>query len=201
MGKHGQWAEVLSIGDLLVRSATRYPGRDALVFPDKAAELGMARRVRVWDVAATLHTSGTTANPKGCMLSHKAMTRGPVERAYKDPQQTSESFDADRCLHSGDLYGWTDEGQVVFQGRLKDMLKIGGENVAAIEIEPFLAPHPAVECVEVVGARRRVPGRGAGRVRRGAHRARRLRDRAHRVVPGKDRPLQDSAGSPVHRAW
>jgi acyl-CoA synthetase (AMP-forming)/AMP-acid ligase II len=32
------------------------------------------------------------------------------------------------------------------------MLKIGGESVAAIEIESFLARHPAVEWVEVVGA-------------------------------------------------
>ncbi|PKW16393.1 hypothetical protein [Saccharopolyspora spinosa] len=29
MGEHGQWAEVLGVGDLLVRSATRYPERDA----------------------------------------------------------------------------------------------------------------------------------------------------------------------------
>jgi acyl-CoA synthetase (AMP-forming)/AMP-acid ligase II len=40
----------------------------------------------------------------------------------------------------------------VFHGRLKDMLKVGGENVAAIEVESFVARHPAVLCVEVVGA-------------------------------------------------
>jgi acyl-CoA synthetase (AMP-forming)/AMP-acid ligase II len=70
---------------------------------------------------------------------------------YKDPEKTAETIDADRWLHTGDLYSFTPEGQVAFHGRLKDMLKVGGENVAAVEIESFVARHPAVEWVEVVG--------------------------------------------------
>ena len=38
-----------------------------------------------------------------------------------------------------------------FVGRLKDMLKVGGENVAAAEVESFLLTHPAAEIVQVVG--------------------------------------------------
>ena len=74
-----------------------------------------------------------------------------MEGYYKDPTKTAESLGSDRWLHTGDLYSFTVEGQVVFHGRLKDMLKVGGENVAAIEIESFLARHPAVQWVEVVG--------------------------------------------------
>jgi acyl-CoA synthetase (AMP-forming)/AMP-acid ligase II len=75
-----------------------------------------------------------------------------MEGYYRDPEKTAATLDDDRWLHTGDLYSWTAEGQVVFHGRLKDMLKVGGENVAAIEIESFLARHPAVQCVEIVGA-------------------------------------------------
>ena len=44
------------------------------------------------------------------------------------------------------------EGRLSFIGRLKDMLKVGGENVAAAEIEGFLAEHPAIAEVQVVAA-------------------------------------------------
>jgi acyl-CoA synthetase (AMP-forming)/AMP-acid ligase II len=74
-----------------------------------------------------------------------------MEGYYQDPARTTDALDADGWLHTGDLYSFTPEGQVAFHGRLKDMLKVGGENVAAVEIESFLARHPAVECVEVVG--------------------------------------------------
>jgi fatty-acyl-CoA synthase/long-chain acyl-CoA synthetase len=74
-----------------------------------------------------------------------------MEGYYEDPEKTALTIDPDGWLHTGDLYSFTPEGQVAFHGRLKDMLKVGGENVAAVEIESFLARHPAVEWVEVVG--------------------------------------------------
>ena len=39
----------------------------------------------------------------------------------------------------------------MFLGRLKEMLKVGGENVAAVEIESQISTHPAVKLVQVVG--------------------------------------------------
>ena len=43
-------------------------------------------------------------------------------------------------------------GRLVYAGRLKDMLKVGGENVSALEIEDYLARHPAVNMAQVVAA-------------------------------------------------
>jgi acyl-CoA synthetase (AMP-forming)/AMP-acid ligase II len=54
-------------------------------------------------------------------------------------------------FHSGDLGRVDEDGRLTFLGRLKDMLKVGGENVAAIEVEAYLATHPAVKIAQVVG--------------------------------------------------
>jgi len=70
---------------------------------------------------------------------------------YKDSEKTSAALDANGWLHTGDLYSREPDGRVIFRGRLKDMLKVGGENVATIEIESFLCTHPSVRIASVVG--------------------------------------------------
>lgn len=75
-----------------------------------------------------------------------------MEGYYRDPDQTALALDADDWLHTGDLYTRSISGHLAFNGRLKDMLKVGGENVAAIEVESLLVEHPAVKVAEVVGA-------------------------------------------------
>ena len=80
--------------------------------------------------------------------------RGPTRfmRYHDDPEQTAVTIDDDGWYHSGDLGRIDEEGRVSFVGRLKDMLKVGGENVAAAEVEAYLVTHPACEIVQVVGA-------------------------------------------------
>ncbi|CAN5211401.1 class I adenylate-forming enzyme family protein [soil metagenome] len=73
------------------------------------------------------------------------------EGYYKEPEQTAAMFDADGYFHSGDRACMDEDGNMIYGGRLKDMLKVGGENVAAIEIEDFLTRHPAVRIAQVVG--------------------------------------------------
>jgi fatty-acyl-CoA synthase len=65
--------------------------------------------------------------------------------------ETEPAVDADGWFHTGDWGSLDELGRIHFHGRLKDMLKIGGENVAALELESFLASHPAVGLVQVVG--------------------------------------------------
>jgi len=70
---------------------------------------------------------------------------------YKSPEKTAEALDDEGWFHSGDLISIDNDGQLMFHGRLKDMLKVGGENVAAVEIEGCLQQHEAVKLAQVVG--------------------------------------------------
>ncbi|TFD46004.1 fatty acid--CoA ligase [Cryobacterium frigoriphilum] len=74
-----------------------------------------------------------------------------MEGYYRDPDKTAEAIDADGWLHTGDLYVQDEDGHITYEGRLKDMLKVGGENVPAIEVEAFLCTHPSVMLAEVIG--------------------------------------------------
>jgi acyl-CoA synthetase (AMP-forming)/AMP-acid ligase II len=74
-----------------------------------------------------------------------------MEGYWDSPEKTAEALTEDRWLKTGDLYTRLPGGALIFGGRCKDMLKVGGENVAAIEVEAFLCTHPAVKTAEVVG--------------------------------------------------
>lgn len=69
---------------------------------------------------------------------------------YKDAEKTREAK-RDGWFHTGDLGSLDAEGTMMFHGRLKDMLKVGGENVAAQEIESLIGGHEAVKLCQVVG--------------------------------------------------
>jgi fatty-acyl-CoA synthase len=80
-------------------------------------------------------------------------TRGyAVMQGYWDqPDKTAEAIDADGWMHTGDLARMDEDGYVVIEGRIKDMVIRGGENVYPREIEEFLYTHPAIQDVQVIG--------------------------------------------------
>lgn len=69
---------------------------------------------------------------------------------YNAPDKTAEAI-RDGWFYSGDIGSIDADGNMMFHGRTKDMLKVGGENVAAAEIEAMLQTHPAVKLAQVVG--------------------------------------------------
>ena len=75
-----------------------------------------------------------------------------IMRGYcNDPEATGKAFTADGWLRTGDLGELTADGRLRMVGRLKDVFRVGGENVAPAEVEEVLLAHPAVETAQVVG--------------------------------------------------
>ncbi len=65
--------------------------------------------------------------------------------------ETDMAFDSAGRFSTGDLGHFDQEGRLYFDGRLKEMIKPGGENVSALEVEAFLGQHPEIAQVAVFG--------------------------------------------------
>ncbi len=74
-----------------------------------------------------------------------------VMRGYwEKPEATLEALDAQGWLHTGDMARLRGDGHLVFLGRYKDMLKVGGENVSPAEVEAYLRKMPEIMDAAVV---------------------------------------------------
>ena len=96
------------------------------------------------------HDTGLNVSPgaRGEVLVRGYST---LEGYYKDAEKTAAAIDAAGWFHTGDVGSIDAAGTIMFHGRTKDMLKVGGENVAAAEIEASLQRHGAVKLAQVVG--------------------------------------------------
>ena len=70
---------------------------------------------------------------------------------FEMPEATAAAIDADGWLHTGDLCAMDARGYCTVEGRLKDMIIRGGENIYPRELEELLFKHPKVGEVAVVG--------------------------------------------------
>jgi acyl-CoA synthetase (AMP-forming)/AMP-acid ligase II len=79
--------------------------------------------------------------------------RGPQVMAgyHDDPAATAATITADGWLRTGDLVAIRADGQLVVQDRLKELIKVGGVQVAPAELELLLREHPSVRDAAVVG--------------------------------------------------
>ena len=70
---------------------------------------------------------------------------------YKDPARNAAAFDAEGFFLTGDLGLIDADGHLHFRGRIKEMVKTGGINVAPLEVEEVLLGHGSVEQAYVIG--------------------------------------------------
>lgn len=69
---------------------------------------------------------------------------------WANPEATAATIDRDGWLDTGDMATMRPDGHVVFMGRYKDMLKVGGENMSPAEVEGYLLEMPGVAEAAVV---------------------------------------------------
>jgi crotonobetaine/carnitine-CoA ligase len=69
---------------------------------------------------------------------------------YKNPEATAQTI-KDGWLYTGDNAYMDEDGYFHFVDRKKDMIKRGGENVAAVEVEYVINLHPKVQEVAIIG--------------------------------------------------
>jgi len=81
-----------------------------------------------------------------------------VMQGYHNKPQATAAVLRDGALHTGDLGRVDPDGFLYITGRAKDLIIVGGENVAPREIEEVLLSHPAVAEAVVVGVRDEVRG-------------------------------------------
>jgi fatty-acyl-CoA synthase len=79
---------------------------------------------------------------------------------FQAPELDAEAFDRDGYFLTGDLGSIEADGRVRFRGRLTEMIKTGGVNVAPLEVEQVLLQYPDTVQAHVVG----VPDQSKGEI-------------------------------------
>jgi crotonobetaine/carnitine-CoA ligase len=89
-----------------------------------------------------VHPDGSAAadgQPGEIVVRAPGLMRGYLNK----PQETAETFRGG-WLHTGDLGRRDEAGYLYFAGRIKDVIRRAGENIAAAEVETVLRSHPGV---------------------------------------------------------
>jgi len=96
-------------------------------------------------------TQGTAVLPAGEAGEIEVRGWNVMRGYYNDPVETAKAFTPDGWLRTGDVGVLTADGRLRMVGRVKDVFRVGGENVAPAEVEEVLLAHPAVATAQVVG--------------------------------------------------
>ena len=70
---------------------------------------------------------------------------------FDKPVETAEAIGVDGFLRTGDMGVMREDGRIRFLGRIKEIIRVAGENVSPSEIEDVLVTHSAVAQAQIVG--------------------------------------------------
>jgi len=85
--------------------------------------------------------------------SGQLLVKGPgiFTGYYNSPEENENAFDENGFFKTGDLAMIDDSGDIFLTGRIREIIKRGGESISTTEIENLIVTHPHVAAVAVVG--------------------------------------------------
>jgi non-ribosomal peptide synthetase component E (peptide arylation enzyme) len=141
------------LGCALIQGIGMAEGLLAYTRPDDPPELVRAtqgRPISPADEVRVVGPDGADVTPGG---TGELWTRGPytLRGYYRAPEHNARAFTPDGYYRTGDLVRVLPSGHLVVEGRIKDVINRGGENVSAAELEEHLLAHPDIVDVAVIG--------------------------------------------------
>ncbi|NDZ18779.1 hypothetical protein C7T35_21355 [Variovorax sp. WS11] len=89
--------------------------------------------------------------PSGAVGEIQVRSYARLIAYHQDPEATRDALDGEGWFRTGDAGLLREDGHLRYLARYKDMLKVGGENVAPAEIEELLCKMPGIRSAAVVG--------------------------------------------------
>ena len=133
---------------------TECGGNASLCWPDDPAGMRHASDGRPLPGIEVRIADPATAQPLPDGMPGEILIRGwnLMLGYFRDQAATARAIDAQGFLHTGDMGVQLPDGFIRWDSRLKDMIRVGGENLSPLEVEGVLVQHPAVAQAAVVGA-------------------------------------------------
>jgi len=127
---------VLPLGSNKIESIGKFvPWMKAKIVDEQGNKLGPGRKGELW------------VRGEGIMLGY-----------YKEAQLTDAVLTEDGWLRTGDITYYDKDNLFYIEGRIKDMVKVGGEIVFSTEVEEKIHRHPKVKEIAVVGVADKLRG-------------------------------------------
>jgi non-ribosomal peptide synthetase component E (peptide arylation enzyme) len=103
-----------------------------------------------YDIYKVVDKDGRKLPPN---TSGELVVKGPgvFTGYFNAPEENEKAFDKDGFFKTGDMAMFDDAGNIILTGRLREIIKRGGESISTVEIERLIVTHPYVEAVAVVG--------------------------------------------------
>jgi len=142
-----------ALGCRLIQSFGMAEGLLTHTRPEDGTELVVGSQGRPLSRFDELRVLGPTGRPVPAGEVGELWTRGPytIRGYHRAPEYNALAFDAEGFFRTGDLVRVLPTGHLVVEGRVKEVVNRGGENVSETELEEHLLEHPDVARAAVFG--------------------------------------------------